>query len=267
MRRKFDIAIQLHLPEKYREDSYFNEVLETLRELGFAGVELNMLDPEKIVPDDLEEFLHNYGLKFTMLATGATAKKRGLSLSSEDEQVRRRSVSECRSFIDFAARFRAGVIMGYLKGGPAADPHQARRSIEESLREVVPRAIEKQVPFLVEATNRYESSIVNTLDDAQALITVFAENPIVQMLPDTFHMNIEEKDMFASLEKHRKHYSNLHISDNNRFFPGFGAIRFADLFDFLRSIDYSGMVAIEGNTTIDLLSDIRAAMKYLEPLL
>ena len=80
-------------------------------------------------------------------------------------------------------------------------------------------------------------------------------------------MNIEEKDMFASLKKHREHYSNLHISDNNRRFPGFGAIRFGDLFNFLRSIDYGGTIAIEGIVADDLLSDIRAAMEYLEPLL
>ena len=88
---------------------------------------------------------------------------------------------------------------------------------------------------------------------------------MAQILPDTFHMNIEEKDMFASLRKHWGHYSNLHISDNNRRFPGFGAIRFGDLFNFLRSIDYGGTVAIEGNAGNDLLSDIRATMEYLEP--
>jgi D-psicose/D-tagatose/L-ribulose 3-epimerase len=267
MKWTFDIAIQLCLPEKYKEDSCFKDVLKTLRELGFTGVELNIPDPEKIIPDDLEEFLDSYNLKMTMFATGATAKQRGLSLSSSDEPLRMRSVRECRAFIDFAARFQAGVIVGYLKGGPTADSRLARLQTEESLREVVPRVIEKRVPLLIEATNRYESGIANNLDGAHELTMPFGETSLVQILPDTFHMNIEEQDMYASLQKHRGCYSNLHISDNNRFFPGFGAIRFGELFDFLRSINYGGMLAIEGNIKNDLLSDIRAAMRYLAPLL
>jgi sugar phosphate isomerase/epimerase len=109
------------------------------------------------------------------------------------------------------------------------------------------------VPLLIEATNHDESAVAN--------------NPFVRILPDTFHMNIEERDQFESLAKYAALYDSLHISDNNRYFPGFGAVRFAGLFKFLLDNGYSGGLAIEGNVRQDLLSDIRGTMEYLTPLL
>jgi D-psicose/D-tagatose/L-ribulose 3-epimerase len=263
----FPLSIQITLPEKYRDDEQFREVLRALQSLSFSGVELNIVRPERIVPDDLKDYLNGYGLPMTMFATGATAKALQLSLSSTDEPVRRRSVEKCLEFIEFARLFGAGVIVGFLKGGPAPDREQRRQSFRASLLEVAPRALEMKVPLLVEATNRYESAVANSLDDTCDLISPFADNPLVRILPDTFHMNIEERDQFGSLSKHRALYDSIHISDNNRFFPGFGAIRFAELFSFLAKTGYSGGLAIEGNIKKDLLSDIRRTVEFLEPLL
>jgi sugar phosphate isomerase/epimerase len=81
---------------------------------------------------------------------------------------------------------------------------------------------------LIEATNRYESAVASSLDDSCDLIAPYSDN---------------------------------------RFFPGFGAIRFAELFNFLQGRGYSGGLAIEGNTKEDLLSDIRRTVAFLAPQL
>jgi D-psicose/D-tagatose/L-ribulose 3-epimerase len=263
----YPLAIQLSLPENYRDDGYFAEVLRTLQSLSFSGVELNILHPEQIDPDDLQDYLNTFALPMTMFATGATAKALGLSLSSPDESVRRRSVEKCLEFIEFVRRFGAGLILGFLKGGPGPEREQRRQSFRTSLLEVAPSALEKKVPLLIEATNRYESAVANSLDDAYDLVSPVTDNPFVRILPDTFHMNIEERDQFASLKKYEALYDSVHISDNNRFFPGYGAIRFAELFNFLVDSGYGGGLAIEGNVKEDLLSDIRGTVEYLGPLL
>ena len=263
----FPLSIQLTLPERYRNDENFAEVLRTLQSLEFAGVELNIVQPERIDPDDLKDYLNGYGLPMTMFATGATAKALELSLSSLDEPVRRRSVQKCREFIEFARLFGAGVIVGFLKGGAGPDREQRCESFRTSLLEIAPRARENKVPLLIEATNRYESAVANSLDDTHELASSASGNPFVRILPDTFHMNIEESNQFASLKKYAACYDSIHISDNNRYFPGFGAIRFADFFKFLVDRGYSGGLAIEGNVKQDLLSDIRRTVEYLAPLL
>ena len=263
----YPLSIQLTLPQKYRDDGQFAEVLSTLRSLEFSGVELNVVRPERIDPDDLKDYLNRFGLPMTMFATGATAKALELSLSSPDEPVRRRSVDRCLEFVDFARLFGAGVIVGFLKGGAGSDLEKRRESFRSSLLEIARRAREKQVPLLIEATNRYESAVANSLDDTHELVSAASDNPFVRILPDTFHMNIEERDQFASLKKYAALYDSIHISDNNRYFPGFGAIRFAEIFKFLVESGYSGGLAIEGNVKQDLLSDIRGTVEYLAPLL
>jgi len=263
----FPLSIQLTLPEAYREDEHFRQVLESLRRHGFSGVELNIVRLEQIDPQELKSFLYNFDLKMTMFASGAAAKASGLSLSSEDADLRARSVAGCVKFIEFAGQFDAGVIIGFLKGGPAQDREKARRVFQESLRTIAPRALELQVPVLIEATNRYEAAVANSLDDTFGLIAAAGGNPFIKMLPDTFHMNIEERDQFDALTRHAALYDSLHISDNNRYFPGFGVISFDRIVDFLKSMGYRGGIAIEGNIKEDLVSDIRETMKYLETIL
>jgi len=263
----FPLSIQLNLPEKYRNDEHFAEVLGTLQSLDFSGVELNIVRPERIDPDDLKDYLNGYGLPMTMFATGATAKALELSLCSPDEPVRRRSVEKCREFIEFARLFGAGVIVGFLKGRAGPDREQRRQSFRTSLLEAASSALENKVALLIEATNRYESAVANSLDDTYDLVSPAADNPFVRILPDTFHMNIEERDQFGSLKRYAAYYDSIHISDNNRYFPGFGAIRFAEFFKFLVDSGYSGGLAIEGNAKQDLLADIRGTVEYLAPLL
>ena len=263
----FPLSIQLTLPEAYRKDEHFRQVLESLQQHGFSGVELNIVRLEQIDPQELKSFLYQFDLKMTMFASGAAAKASGLSLSSADEDLRARSIAGCEKFIEFVGQFDAGVIVGFLKGGPAQDREKARRAFQESLRAIAPRARELQVPVLIEATNRYEAAVANSLDDTFGLIAAVGGNPFIKMLPDTFHMNIEERDQFDALTRHAALYDSLHISDNNRHFPGFGAIRFDRIVDFLRDMGYRGGITIEGNIKEDLISDIRKTMKYLEPIL
>ena len=80
-------------------------------------------------------------------------------------------------------------------------------------------------------------------------------------------MNIEEADGFGALTKYADYYDSLHISDNNRYFPGFGAIKFDEFIQFLKTHDYKGGLAIEGNIKKSFIEDVKTSMDYLMPLL
>jgi D-psicose/D-tagatose/L-ribulose 3-epimerase len=265
----FPLAVQLLLPENYRRQDETRRQFALIKDLGFSGVELNFHDPGRVDPSGLAEFLGGFGLRCTMFATGFTAKSEQLSLSAADGHNRRRSVERALEFIDFAAGLEAGVIVGFLKGGPAPDPASraaARECFADSLDRLAPRAAERRVPLLIEATNRYESAVANSLADTAALVEPYASGGM-RILPDTFHMNIEEADPFDALERFAHLYDSLHISDNNRFFPGLGAVDFPRYLDFLKSCGYRGGLAIEGNLRQDLESDLKASLAYLAPAL
>jgi len=130
----------------------------------------------------------------------------------------------------------------------------------------VPDATAHGVKLVLEATNRYESSVANALDDTAALLPAGdARGRWAEILPDTFHMNIEESDMTGALVRHAALFSSVHLSDNNRLYPGRGAIDFGKVIGTLRRIGWKGFLAIEGNLVESLAVDTRAAVEALAP--
>ena len=67
----------------------------------------------------------------------------------------------------------------------------------------------------------------------------------VGILFDTFHANIEEKNIAMGLERVGKHIVHVHTCENDRGIPGTGHVAWPEVFGALRSIGYSGWWTIE----------------------
>jgi sugar phosphate isomerase/epimerase len=263
---RLPLAIQIVLPDNYRHHQTFRKELELLKNFGFTGVELNIANVESANIEDIQNYLSEYGLKMTMFASGLAAKTHGLSLSSPDEAVRSRSVDASLYFIDFVQGHDVGVIIGFLKGATVVDAARAKRDFMASMHPIAAHARKKKVNVIIEATNRYESSVANTLDETAQIVDML-DNPFIYILPDTFHMNIEESDTHAALAAYQGKFISVHISDNNRYYPGLGAIDFEPILHTLATIGFSGPVAIEGNLRNDFSTDIHDSMDYLSTVL
>lgn len=265
-RYRYFLAIQTRLPEDYTGDAEFRRNLETLARLGFDGVELNIRDPETVAPDRLKAYLAEFGLVLSMFASGLTARTFQLSLATEDGARRKDAIRRTVRFLEFAREFGAGMIAGLLKGAPQEAGPSARERLAASVLELTPVADRLKTPLLIEAVNRYESPVGHSLADTWD-IARRSGSPFVQILPDTFHMNIEEANMEQALRAHRACFTSLHLSDNTRHFPGFGAIDFARVIALLDGLGYQGKLAIEGNVRTSFAADVEMAMHYLGPLL
>ena len=262
----FPLAVQTVLPPDYRENGTLQSDLRLLQELGFAGVELNIAHPQSEDISSIRRFLDQFGLRLTLYATGLTAKTHGLSLSSTDRAVWKKSLEACRAMIDFVAGTDTGIIIGFLKGGPSSDVQGHRERLAAALKQIAPHVERKRVRVLVEATNRYEAAAANDLTAAVDLVKPLGTD-YLQILPDTFHMNIEEaQGPIAALKTWAGYYESVHISDNNRLFPGFGAIDFNRILVSLKEIGYQGSIAIEGNIRSSFKDDIQASAEYLAHL-
>lgn len=262
----YPLAIQTALPADWREGREFADTLDGLRAAGYSGVELNIADPFTLDWPDLFALLREHGLAMYRFASGLTAKTRSLSLSAPDEETRQGSIDACRRMLRALAGTGIGIIVGYLKGPVTADRGGARGRFARSLAALVPDAAAAGVPLVVEATNRYESTVANALDDTVELLPATdARGRWAQILPDTFHMNIEERDTPAALARHAALFTSIHLSENNRLFPGRGAIDFASVIGTLRRIGWTGFCAIEGTVVDGLVADARAAVEALAP--
>jgi sugar phosphate isomerase/epimerase len=262
----FPLSLQTLLPEGYTKDAAFRKQLSMLQELGFSGIELNIIKPESVKAEELTGFLAEFDLWCTRFASGAFARASGLSLSHERAEVRERSNRKCLHLIDFASRLNLAIIIGFLKGGTAQNTTTARKFFMQSLQRIAPYAREKKVKLIIEATNRFECAVANTLEDTVAMLEDLTHYP-VRMLPDTYHMSVEEEDIHVALQKYVHYYDWIHFSDNNRCFPGLGSLPFAEILDTLKSIGYRGGVTLEGNIRNSFVADLQESMDYLIPML
>ena len=62
---------------------------------------------------------------------------------------------------------------------------------------------------------------------------------------DTFHANIEEKDLTKAIESVADVICHVHISENDRGTPGTGHVQWAETFRALKKIKYDGWLVIE----------------------
>jgi len=262
--RLYPLGVQFALPKK-EDDKEFHQKLAHLQKLGFYGVELNVIEVNDIPARRLKAILDCYDLKLTRVATGGMANSRGLSLSHEDAAQRLRAQDGLKELMEYAAIFDAELILGFIKGAAGSDKQESQKRLTESLAQVQQEVLEHNTKLILEATNRYEASAVHSLADAASVIDQL-DRRAFGMLPDTFHMNIEERDMAASLMQYREYYTAVHISDNNRYFPGLGAIDFGHVINILRSTGFNGYLGIEGNLFKSFAEDISLSTALMDEI-
>ena len=70
-------------------------------------------------------------------------------------------------------------------------------------------------------------------------------HPNVGLLIDTFHSNIEEKNVPDAYRTAARHLKHVHTCENDRGTPGSGHVDWTGVFKALREIGYDGNLTIE----------------------
>jgi D-psicose/D-tagatose/L-ribulose 3-epimerase len=109
---------------------------------------------------------------------------------------------------------------------------------------VAERAKEMGLTLAIEVVNRYESNLINTVEQAVQLIDdVGADNLFIHL--DTFHMSIEEDNLAAALRWARPYLFYFELDQNHRGLLSAGTIQFEPLIEILREMEYDGVIGIE----------------------
>jgi sugar phosphate isomerase/epimerase len=103
---------------------------------------------------------------------------------------------------------------------------------------------------LLEPINRYESRYLNRVVDNLEIIDAVA-HPNAGLLPDIFHMSIEEADLPAAIRAAGSKIAHVHLGDNNRLLPGYGHLPWLAIFQALRDVGYADYVNLECSTSGD----------------
>lgn len=154
---------------------------------------------------------------------------------------------------------------------PLFDPYQrpSRAELDEFVEfytEMLDVVRGSDARVLLEPLNRYESRYLNTVADNAAVVDAVAD-PHAGLLPDTFHMSIEEADPAGALRAARERVAHVHLGDNNRLLPGHGRLDWPDLFAALREIGYTGYVNLECSTEGDPSRTLPRTAAFLRSLI
>ncbi|MGW8300803.1 MAG: TIM barrel protein [Desulfobacterales bacterium] len=221
--------------------------LEQVKKYGYEGVELSLLDSQRIDQDAIMKKIDQLGLCVFAVATGQTFVTEGCGLYSCYEEKRKKALERLFHHIDFAVRLNCKVIIGGIRGKVEDECDNFAETLRKgnaAVAECVKYGEQKGVTLLIEPINRYESNVINRLDQGIELIHEI-ESDHLKLLPDTYHMNIEEPSLEKSIEAAGSFIGYIHFADSNRMAPGWGHIDFCQIIGALKKIDYSGHIGVE----------------------
>ena len=226
-------------------DASHLSLLPRIKAAGFDGVEIPMYRGREFPVADVRRGLADNGLECTICSIMVD----GLSMISDDASVRAKAVEQVKENAAATAACGGKIIagplyspVGYLAGRRRTED-EWKRAVD-CWRQLGPTFAEQGVTAAIEPLNRFETFFLNTAEDA-ARFCDQVNHPNVGVLFDTFHANIEEKDIAAGYRKVGRHLKHVHMCENDRGTPGSGHVEWKPVIEAIRSTGYDGWLTIE----------------------
>jgi D-psicose/D-tagatose/L-ribulose 3-epimerase len=233
---------------------------------GFDLIELPMENPSDWSAEDVRSILDQHNLSAGVCA----AMGPGRDLTLTDEGVVGSTQDYLRACVDAASGIGAKVIAGPIysptgvTGAISADERVVRVTrVAKNVQPVLDHAASSGVMLAVEPLNRFETSLFNTVEQTMELIRA-VDHPSLGLLLDTFHMNIEERDIGAAIRLAGDRLFHFHACGNDRGAPGGDNIDWQLIRKALGDIGYDGAVSIESFTSAN--QTIATAASIWRPL-
>ncbi|SEJ50036.1 D-tagatose 3-epimerase [Dyadobacter koreensis] len=224
------------------------DLLIKVKNMGYDIIEIAVEDTSLIDWDTIKDVARDLDLKITI--SGAFGIER--DISSTDPKYRKLGKEYIIDCIKIAANVGSPIFGGPVysavgKTRLVADEQkkQERAWCVETLREIGTVAADYGVDVGLEPLNRFETDMVNTVDQALSIVNEVS-SPNLKIVLDTFHANIEEKDIPASIRKIGKDLlCHVQGNESDRGTPGTGHLEWDGIGVALKQIGYDGAVVIE----------------------
>lgn len=222
-------------------------LLTKIKAAGYDIVEVAVEQADLIDWDLLISMTRDIGLDITL--SGAFGPRR--DISSDNAAFRKEGLDYILQCIRLAEKTGSPLFGGPLYSAvgktrivPAEQKRQERAWCIENLRTAAKAAADHGILLGVEALNRFETDMINTTDQALALIAE-AGHPSLRLSFDTFHANIEEKDIPAAIRKAGDLLLHVQANESDRGTPGTGHLPWQAIREALEDIGYRGAIVLE----------------------
>jgi sugar phosphate isomerase/epimerase len=235
----------------------FPQQCEYAAKLGYDGLE--------IAPYTLSDEPHRLGSAQIAAARAAAEdagvavtglhwlllKPAGLSISSKDENVRKRTIDVMLAFIDQCAELGGRYLVHGSPHQRRVDPGETRSAAmaraRDSFASIAERAQKAGVVYCIEPLSAEQTPLINTLDEASRMVEEIGNPAVKSMLDCSSAGRMEKEPLNALVDRWlpKGVIAHVQVNDRNRRGPGQGEQRFAPLFASLMKHGYRGDVAVE----------------------
>jgi D-psicose/D-tagatose/L-ribulose 3-epimerase len=227
-----------------------------LQKYGYDGVEL-VGEPQRYNIQEVKGLCQEFGLS-VLSVLGWSIWPLERDLAHPDSQMRQKALQYAAECVDLAVAVGAPLVVvipasagrtspiGQPDSGKAWKEAMAREwdYAVKSVKAAAAYAEERGVLIAIEPINRYESFLVNNVDQGLRFVQEVGSE-VVKLHLDTFHMNIEDKDLAEAVRKAGALLINVHISDSQRGPVGHGHTDFVAIIRALKQINYQGALTME----------------------
>jgi D-psicose/D-tagatose/L-ribulose 3-epimerase len=242
----------------------FDDVARRIAEAGFDLFEVPLMDPWGFDAERAGATLRELNLQATL----SVGHGPDTDISSEDPAIVAAGEKLLIQAIEQAARLGAsqvvGVLYSQLKRYLMPVTPAGRGQSQRVLARVADHAASLGLGLSLEVVNRYETNVFNTLADAADFVAGVGRAN-VKLHVDSFHMNIEETNLYSPLIAVAELIGYAHVSENTRGYLGSGGVRFGDFFRGLADAGYTGPITFETFSSTQLDPDLAGLLAVWRP--
>lgn len=225
---------------------------------GFDHIEFPVFAPDEWDVALTKALLDDHALT----AAASLGLPEDRNISSADPAVVAAGRDHLFRVLDLVAGFGGthlcGVIYSPLKKQVRAATAEEIANSRRALSEVAARASELGIGVALEIVNRYETNLFNTAKGARAYLAGVAGD--VGLHLDTYHMNIEESDMFQPVATAGELLRYVHVGESHRGYLGTGTVDFGSFFRALATAGYDGPVVFESFSSAVVSADLTGSL-------
>ena len=218
--------------------------VQRARAAGFDLIEFPLMEPDSFDSATARRAAEAEGLHITV-SLGLPAEA---DVSSDDPSIVAAGQRLLDTALDRTAEmggsYMCGVLYGSMRKHMAPATATGRASSVDAVRSLAGRASSLGIRLSLEVVNRYESNLLNTGRQALEYLKEVDRSDVSVHL-DTYHVNIEESDLFQPVLDVGDRLGYLHIGESHRGYLGTGSVDFGSAFRALDRIHYDGPIAFE----------------------
>ncbi len=235
----------------------FPKQCEYAAKLGYDGLE--------VAPYTLSDEPHRIGAAQLAAARSAAEdagiavtglhwlliKPAGLSISTRDDAVRKKTIDVMHALIDQCAELGGKYLVHGSPHQRRVDPGEQRAAAmaraRDSFAAIAEHAAKAGVVYCIEPLSAEQTPLINTLEEAAQMVDEIHSPSVKSMLDCSSAGRMEKEPLPALVDRWlpKGMIAHVQVNDRNRRGPGQGEQRFAPLLASLKRHKYAGDIVVE----------------------